>query len=130
MNTEFDDVERKLRKLRPARLPVEIGQQISREIQRPLRGQGVVSWLFGHRAGFPVALAGALSIAVVAGLHWLPQSLPPASFDDQPRLVASNSFSSPLAFLEARIGVASSISINSVDVLRSPSILTNTQIRR
>ena len=127
MNIEFDDLEHQLSKLRPARLPAEARQRVSHEIHRPLHRQSAASWLFGHRAGFSVALAGALSLAVVAGLHWLPQSAHDTT-ENQRALVASNGLLPSLGFLEARLSYP--MVANTVPALCSQSILTNTQIRR
>ena len=75
-----------------------------------------------------MALAGALSVVVLVGSHWLPRS--PRPEIDQTSLVASNEWLSSLAFLEAKLAVSSPIYVNSVDVLHSTSMLTNTQIQR
>jgi hypothetical protein len=128
MNKEFDPLEHQLGNLRPARLPAPARQRILHEMQRPVTGHGAT--FLGYRTGFPVALAGALSLAVVVGLHWLPRSTRPASHADQPALTASNALLPSLAFLEAKLAVVSPVGANCVSVLRSPSILTNTQIRR
>jgi hypothetical protein len=130
MNTEFDALEHQLSSLRPARLPATVRQDISREMERPANRPGPALWLFGHRAGLQVALAGALSLALVARWHWLPRSARPVSDINQTALADSNALLPSLAFLEARIAVTSQIGVNTVSVLRSPSILTNTQIRR
>jgi len=130
MNKEFDPLEHQLGNLRPVLLPAPARQRILHEMQRPATGHGAIVSLLGHRAGFSVALAGALSLAVVVGLHWLPRSPRPASHVDQPALTASNALLPSLAFLEAKLAVVSPVGANCVAVLRSPSILTNTQIRR
>ena len=130
MNTEVDALEHQLSNLRPARLPAPVRQNISLEMERPVRGHGPALWLFGHRAGLQVALAGALSLALVARWHWLPRSAHSVSDINQTALADSNALLPSLAFLEARFAATSQIGINTVSVLRSPSILTNTQIRR
>jgi len=130
MNMEFDALEHQLSNLRPARLSAPARQRILHEMQRPATRHGATFWPSGHRAGFQVALAGALSLAVVMGLHWLPLSPRPASRVDQPALAVSNALLPSLAFLEANLAVVSPMGVNTVAMLRSPSILTNTQTRR
>ena len=130
MNTEFDALEHQLRSLRPARLPAPIRQDILHEMERPVSGHGPTLWLFGHRAGLQIALAGALSLALVARWHWPPPSPRPSSDVNQTGLADSNALLPSLAFLEAKFVATSQIGVNTVAVLRSPSILTNTEIRR
>jgi len=130
MNKEFDPLEHQLSHLRPAHLPAPAQQHILHEIQHPVTGHGAIAWLLGHRAGFSVALAGAFSLAVVVGLHWLPRSTRPASHVDQPVFAASNALMPSLAFLEARLTAVSPIGANAVAALCSPSTLTNVQIQR
>ena len=130
MNTEFDALEHQLSSLRPARLPAPARQGILHEMERPVSGHGSTFWPFGHRAGFQVALVGALSFALIAGWQWLSQSPRTASHANQTVLAGSNALLPSLAFLEAKLAATSSMGINTVAVLRSPSVLTNTQIRR
>jgi hypothetical protein len=130
MNTELDALEHQLGRLRPARLPAEARQRIRGEMQHPRHGRRTVLWLLGHRAGFPVALAGALSLAVAVGLWWLPRSPRPAPPVDQRALATSNALMPSLAFLEAKLAVVSPMGINTVAALCSPSVLTNVEIRR
>ena len=127
MNTEFDALEHQLSRLRPARLPAEARQCISHKMQHPSRRHRVASWLFGHRAGLEVALASVLSLAVVAGLRWFPQS-PRDATEDHRTLVASNGLLPSLGFLEP--GLSCPMGVNAVPALCSQSMLTNVQIRR
>jgi hypothetical protein len=129
MNTEFDILEQQLSQLRPARLPAPVRHRLLREMEQPLMGHESMSWLLGHRVGFEVALAGALFLALLVGWHWLPRSARPASHLNQTAAVTGDALMPSLAFLEARLAAAS-IGANTVAVLRSPSILTNTQILR
>src|SRR5258708_6786468 len=69
MSTPFDSLEHQLNTLRPARLPAAARRSILHEMQRPVTGRGRAPWLFGHHAGFQVALASALSLALVAGWY-------------------------------------------------------------
>ena len=126
MNSELDPLEQQLSHLRPMRLPSSARQGILHEMQRPVTRRGAAFWLSSHRAGFQGALAGALSVVVLVGSHWLPRSPRPESYADQPAFATSNA----LAFLEARLAAGSLIHINSVDELHSFSMLTNTQIQR
>jgi len=87
-------------------------------------------WQFGHRAGFQVALASALSLALLAGGYWLPRSTRPVSQVNTAAVVASNGLLPSLAFWETKLAAACPIGENTVAVLRSPSTLTNIQIRR
>lgn len=129
MNTEFDMLEHQLSHLRPARLPAPTRQRLLCEIEQPLRGHKSMSWLFGHRVGFEVALAGALFLALLVGWHWLPRTPRPVAHVNQTAAATGDALLPSLAFLEARLAAAS-IGANTVAVLCSPSILTNTQILR
>jgi hypothetical protein len=127
MNSELNDLERQLNELRPARLPERVRRNILREMERRT---SVTSWLFGHRAGFQVALASALSLALVVSSHWLSHAPRPTAKGNQMMLASSNTLLPSLAFLETNFAVTSQIGINAVPVPRSASMLTNTQIRR
>ena len=122
MNPEFNDLENQLRELRPARLPASVRQNILHEINRQR-----TSWMAAHRAGFQVALAGALSVALLMSSHWLNRVPHPSSRPDPIMLATSNT---SLAFLEANFAVTSQIGINAVPVPRSASMLTNAQLQR
>jgi hypothetical protein len=130
MSTQFDTLEHQLNALRPARLPATARQRILREMEQPVTGPKSAFWLFGHHSGFQVALAGALSLALVVGWHWLSWSPRPASPVNQAALGAGNALLPSLALWETQLAAASPMGHNTVAVLRSPSILTNIQIRR
>jgi hypothetical protein len=130
MSTPFDTLEDQLNALRPARLPATARQSILHEMHGPVPGHGWAFWQFAHRTGFQVALAGALSFTVLVGWHWLSRSLHPASHENPATVVASNGLGSSLAFWETQLAAASPVGRNTVAVLRSPSTLTNLQIRR
>ncbi|MGA2140365.1 MAG: hypothetical protein ABSH14_16025 [Verrucomicrobiia bacterium] len=130
MSTQFDTLERQLNTLRAARLPVTTRQGILHEMERPLAGHRSAFWQFAHRAGFQVALAGAASLALMVGWHRLSWSPRPTSGFDEPSMVSVNALLPSLAFLETQLAAVSPIGANTVAVLRSPSTLTNIQIRR
>jgi hypothetical protein len=130
MNTELDALERQLSKLCPARLPAPVRQNILHEMEGTAGGHRRTSWLLGHRAGFQVALAGALSLALVVSSHWLSRAPRPTSDGNQTMLATNNALLPSLAFLEAKFAATSQIGLNAVPVPRSASMLTNTQIRR
>ena len=130
MSTPFDALEHQLHSLRPSRLPAPARQRILHEMERQVRGHESVSRLFGHRTGFQVALAGALSLALVVAWHSLPWPPHPASRVNQVALAASNGLLPSLFSWEAKLASASPMGANTVAVLRSPSILTNGQIQR
>jgi len=130
MSTPFDMLEQQLNALRPARLPATSRRSILHEIQRPVTGRGWTFRQYGHRAGFQVALASALSLALVAGCYWLPRSPQPVAQVNTAAVVASNGLLPSLAFWETKLAAACPMGENTVAVLRSPSTLTNIQIRR
>jgi hypothetical protein len=130
MSTPFDALEQQLNSLRPARLPAPTRRHILREMEQPAAGYQSMSGLFGHRIGFQAALAGALSLALVVGWHWLPRTQRPASHVNQVTLAAGNGLFPSLVFWETKLAATSPIGANNVAVLRSPSMLTNLQIRR
>ena len=130
MNTPIDTLEQQLNALRPARLPATARQSILQEMQRPATGHGWAFWQFAHRTGFQVALAGALSLALLVGCPWLFRSLHPVTRGNPATIVASNGFAPALALWETKLAAACPMGENTVAVLRSPSILTNIQIRR
>jgi hypothetical protein len=87
-------------------------------------------WLFGHHAGLQVALAGVLSLALVIGWNWLPRS-PRATSREDTAALAGSTASLPLSTSwESKLAAVYPMGRNTVAVLRSPSILTNIQIRR
>ena len=130
MNSELEALERRLSELRLARLPAPVRQNILHEMERRTSGHRRTFWLFGHRAGFQVALASALSLALVVSSHWLSHTTRPVSDGNQVMLASSNALLPSLAFLEANFEATSQIGINAVPVPRSASMLTNTQIQR
>ncbi len=130
MSTQFDTLEHQLNTLRPARLPVTTRQSILHGMERPLAGHRSAFWQFAHRAGFQVALAGAVSLALMVGRHRLSWSPRPTSGFDEPSMVSVNALLPSLAFLETQLAAVSPIGANAVAGPRSPSILTNIQIRR
>lgn len=130
MSAPFDTLEQQLNALRPSRLPATARRSILQEMQRPATGPAQAFWQFAHRTGFQVALAGALSLALLVGLPWLNGSLRPVSRDNSVTVVASNGLMPSLAFWETQLAGARPMGENTVAVLRSPSILTNVQIRR
>jgi hypothetical protein len=130
MSTPFDTLEDQLNALRPARLPATARQSILQEMQRPAAGHVSTFWRFLHHTGFQVALAGALSLALLVGWHWLPGSLHSTSSDNPSAVVASNGLLPSLAFWETELAAAEPVGHNTVAVLLSPSTLTNLQIRR
>jgi hypothetical protein len=130
MSTPFDTLEDQLNALRPARLPATARRSILHEMQRPVTGHGWAFWQFGHRIGFQVALAGALSLTLLVGWQWLSRSLRPVSHANPAKIVASNGLLPSLALWETKLAAACPMGENTVAVLRSPSILTNIQIRR
>jgi hypothetical protein len=130
MSTPFDTLEQQLNALRPARLPATARRSILHQMQRPVTGHGWAFWQFAHRTGFQVALAGALSLALLVGWPWLFRSWQPVSRNNPATVLASNGLVPSLAFWETKLAAACPMGENTVAVLRSPSILTNIQIRR
>jgi hypothetical protein len=120
MSTPFDTLEHQLHDLRPARLPATAHRSILHEMQRPVTGHGWAFWQFAHRTGFQVALAGALSLTLLLGWPWLSRSLRPATPPNTSTVVG----------WETRLAAVCPMGENTVAVLRSPSTLTNLQIRR
>ena len=130
MNTELDALERQLNELRPSHLPAPVRREILREMAQNAGGHRRTFWLSAHRTGFQVALAGALSLALVVSSHWLSRAPRPTSEGNQTMLATNDALLPSLAFLEAKFAATSQIGINAVPIPRSVSMLTNTQIRR
>jgi hypothetical protein len=130
MSTPFDTLEDQLNALRPSRLPATTRRSIMQKMEQPATGYGWAFWQFAHRTGFQVALAGALSLALLVGWPWLSGLWHQESHQNTATVVASNGLGSSLAFWETQLAAASPVGRNTVAVLRSPSILTNLQIRR
>ena len=130
MSTPFDTLEHQLNTLRPSRLPATARRSILHEMQRPKTGRSSAFWQYIHRTGFQAALAGALSLALLAGGYWLPRSPQPASQANTAAVAASNGLWPSLALWETKLAAACPMGENTVAVLRSPSTLTNIQIRR
>lgn len=124
MKTPFDTLEDRLSSLRPSPLPTSTRRRIVHEMEPPTTVTRSVSWLFGHHAGLQVALAGALSLALLAGWSWLPRPSH-LSRGGTAGLTASVALLPGLAW-----GTEPAAGENTVAVLRSPSMLTNLQIRR
>jgi hypothetical protein len=125
MKTPFDTLEERLSSLRPSPLPTSTRRRIVHEMEPLTTGTRSVSWLFGHHAGLQVALAGALSLALLAGWNWLPRPSHSSRGDGTADLTASVALLPGLAW-----GTELAAGENTVAVLRSPSMLTNLQIRR
>lgn len=131
MKTQFDMLESQLNSLRPSSLPAPTRQRILHEMERTASRPRSIFWLFGQHAGLPIALAGALSLALVVGWNWLPRSPRATSRGDTAALAGSTALLPPLASWENKLAAACPMmGENTVAVLRSPSILTNIQIRR
>jgi hypothetical protein len=130
MSTPFDTLEQQLNALHPSRLPATTRRSIMQKMQQPATGHGWAFWQFAHRTGFQVALAGALSLALLVGWPWLSGSLHQESRKNPATVVASNGLGQSLAYWETELAAASPVGRNTVTMLRSPSMLTNLQIRR
>jgi len=125
MKTQFDMLEDRLSALRPSPLPTSTRRRIVRVMEQPTTGTKLMSRFFGHRAGLQVALAGALSLALLAGWNWLPRPAHSSRGGRTADLAASVALLPGLAW-----GAELAAGENTVSVLRSPSMLTNLQIRR
>jgi hypothetical protein len=131
VKTQFDALESQLNSLRPSPLPSPSRRRILHEMERPATGAGSMARLFGHHAGFQIALAGALSLALVVGWNWFPRSSQAPSRGDMVALAGSTTLLPSWASWETKLAAACPImGENTVAVLRSPSVLTNIQIRR
>jgi len=130
MSAEFDSLEHQLNSLRPAHLPAATRGNILHEMERGRAGHRASSWQFIHRAGFQVALAGALSLTLMVGWQFVSWSPPPGSVFDKPSMVSENTLLPSLAFLEAQLTPVAPTSTSTAGGLRSPTILTNLQLRR
>jgi len=130
MKTQFDVLEDQLNSLRPSPLPPATRRRIFHEMERPVAESRSTVWRFAHHAGFQVALAGALSLALAVGWNWFPRS-PRATPGGETAALADNTASLPSwALWETKLAAACPMGENTVAVLCSPSILTNLQIRR
>jgi len=130
MRTPFEVLEDQLNTLRPSPLPSPARRRIQHEMDRPVTQSRSMSWLFGHHSGFQVALAGALSLALVVGWNWLPRSSRATSRGDTIALMGGTALLPSSTSWETKLAAAYPMGRNTVAVLRSPSILTNIQIRR
>ena len=130
MKTQFDVLENQLNSLRPSPLPTTTRRRIVQGMEAPAPGARSMFWLFAHHAGFQVALAGALSLALVVGWNWFPRSSRATLGGDTATLAEGAALLPSLASWETKLAAAYPVEINSVAVLRSPSVLTNIQIRR
>jgi hypothetical protein len=127
MKTQLDMLEDQLNALRPSPLPSSTRRHILHEMERSATGSRSVSWLFGHHAGLQIAMAGALSLALVVGWSWLSRSSRTTPVGDTATL-ADNTLPSLASW--TKLAAACTMGENTVAVLRSPSILTNIQVRR
>ena len=130
MKTQLDVLESRLNGLRPTSLPPSTRRRIFSEMEQPAAGSRLMFWRFAHHAGFQVALAGALSLALVVGWNWFPRSSRMTTVRDTAALADSAALLPSLASWETKLAAAYPMGINTVAVLHSPSILTNIQIRR
>ena len=130
MKTPFDALEDRLNALRPSPLPATARRHIVHEMERRAIGHKSTFWAFCRHAGFQAAIAGALSVALVAGWNWLPRPSRPVSRGDTAEPAANVALLPSLASWETKLAAAYPVGENTVAVLLSPSILTNIQIRR
>jgi hypothetical protein len=130
MKTQFDVLEDRLNALRPSPLPPSTRRRILRGMERPVTGTRSMFLLFGRHAGLQVALAGALSLALLVGWNWLPRSSQATFRGATASLAGSTTLLPSLASWETELVAAWPMGENTVTVLHSPSILTNIQIRR
>jgi hypothetical protein len=130
MKTSFDALENQLNNLRPSPLPTDNRRRILQEMNRPAARQRTMSWLFGHHAGVQIALAGALSLALVIGWNWLPRSPQSPSRGDQVAQADGAALLPSWGSWGTVLAATYPVGINTVAVLHSPSTLTNSQIRR
>jgi hypothetical protein len=130
MKTQFDVLENQLHNLRPSPLPPPMRRRILHEMERPVTAPRTMVWVFGRHAGLQIALAGVLSLALAIGWNWLPRSSQATSGGDTAVLAGGTMLLPSLASWETELAAAYPVGINTVAVLRSPSILTNIQIRR
>jgi len=131
MSTQFDSLEHQLNALRPTPLPAPARRHILHEMERRSTGGGSVFRGLDHqyRAGVQLAVAAALFAALVMGWNWLPS---PSRMTRRGHTadLASSAVSLPsLATWGTTLAAVYPIGENSVAVLRSPSVLTNIQIR-
>jgi hypothetical protein len=131
MSTEIDAWEDRLNTLRPSPLPAPVRRHILYEMERaPRRGRPIFRALDHQRhAVIQVAIAAALFVALVAGWNWLPRSSRPSHRSHTAELAASAALLPSLATWGTTLAGVYPVGENSVAVLRSPSILTNIQIR-
>ena len=131
MSTEFDALEERLNALRPSPLPAPARRHILHEMEQSTgRGRSAFRALDHQRhAGIQVAIAAALFAALVMGWNWLPRAARPVSRSHTAELASNATLLPSLATWGATLAAVYPIGENSVDVLRSPSILTNIQIR-
>src|SRR5271169_562323 len=130
MKTQFDVLEDQLNSLRPSPLPTSTRRRIFHEMERPATGLRSVVGVFGRHPGFQVALAGALALALVIGWNWSSRRSPSPFLDDTTALANNATLLPSLASWEIKLAATYPVGRNTVAVLRSPSILTNIQIRR
>jgi len=130
MSTPFDALEQRLNSLRPARLPAPTRQHIVHAMEHRRPGHPLTFGPCRHHVGIQIALAAALSLALIAGWQWRLRSQRAVSRGNPMTLAAGTGMFPSLAFWETQLAATSPIGANNVAVLRSPSMLTNLQIRR
>ena len=131
MSTQFDALENQLNALRPTPLPAPARRHIVHEMERSSTGGGSIFRELDHqhRAGTQLAIAAALFTAFVLGWNWLPRPSHTARRGHQVELTASAAWLPSLPAWGTTLAAVYPIGENSVAVLRSPTILTNIQIR-
>jgi hypothetical protein len=131
MSTQFDALENRLNALRPTSLPAPARRHILHEMERSSTGVRSIFRVLDHqhRAATQLAVAAALFTALVVGWNWLPRLSPATRRGDQVELTASAALLPPLPAWGTTLAAVYPIGENSVAVLRSPTILTNIQIR-
>ena len=131
MSTQFDALEDRLNTLRPSPLPAPARRHILHEMKRSTGRGGSIFRVLDHQhhVGIQVAVAATLFAALVMGWNWLPHSSRPTRRGPAVELAASAALLPSLANWGTTLASVYPIGENSVAVLRSPSILTNVQIR-
>jgi len=131
MSTQFDGLENRLSALHPTPLPAPARRHILHEMERSSTGGRSILRVLDHqhRAGAQLAVAAALFAALVAGWNWLPRPSHTTRRGHKVELTASAALLPSLPAWGTTLAAVYPIGENSVAVLRSPTILTNIQIR-
>jgi len=131
MSTPFDALEERLNTLRPSPLPATARRHILHEMERSTGRRRSIFRVLDHpcHAGIQVGVAVAVFAALVMGWSWRPRASRPAGRGHTAELAASAALLPSLATWGTTLAAVYPIGENSVAVLRSPSILTNIQIR-